>query len=334
MRVLHLPYGSPMIELSNALRAKGIQSVSCHFEEHPFAFKPDICLQLNTLSSQERTRKIKRFLKESMLHYDIFHFHFGETFYADKSDLKMLKRAGKKLVVHHHGSEIRLRSAAEKNNPYVRVKPEWTEEKINRNLSTLATYIDHAIVQDYELESYIKNTYNHVHVIPHTIDANQYTPCYPAPKDTPPLVVHAPTSRHIKGTEFIQHAVNELKCSGLSFQFQLIEGISNEEAKNLLSRADIVIDQLRIGASGYISSEAMAFGKPVICYIREDLVSKYPSGLPIVNANPDTITSVLKNLLQNPQKWRELGMQGREYIERHHHAPIVADRYIDIYNNL
>ncbi|RYG74236.1 glycosyltransferase family 1 protein [Lentibacillus lipolyticus] len=334
MRVLHLPYGSPMIELSNALRAKGVQSVSCHFEEHPFAFKPDICLQLNNLSRQERTRKIKRFLKESMLHYDIFHFHFGETFYADKSDLKMLKRAGKKMVVHHHGSEIRRPSAAEKNNPYVRVKPEWTEEKISRNVSTLATYVDHAIVQDYELESYIRNSYKHVHVIPHTIDANQYTPRYPAPKNTSPLVVHAPTSRHIKGTESIQNAINELKRSGLSFQFQLIEGTSNEEAKSLLSRADIVIDQLRIGASGYISSEAMAFGKPVICYIREDLVSKYPQGLPIVNANPDTITAVLKNLLQNPHKWEKLGKQGRTYIEKYHHAPVVADRYIDIYKSL
>ncbi|ALX49246.1 glycosyltransferase family 4 protein [Lentibacillus amyloliquefaciens] len=334
MRVLHLPYGSPMIELSNALRSKGIQSTSCHFNEHPFEFKPDICLQLNTLSNQEQTKKLKQFLKESMLQYDIFHFHFGETFFADKSDLKMLERAGKKMVVHHHGSEIRLKSAAQTNNPYVRIKPEWTEEKINRRNSTLANYIAHAIVQDYELESYIKTAYKHVHVIPHTIDANQYTPHYPSPKNTPPLVVHAPSSRHIKGTEFILNAVNELKRSGLSFQFQLIEGVSNEEAKNLIAKADLVIDQLLIGASGYISSEAMAFGKPVICYIRQDLVSKYPRGLPVVNANPDTITAVLKNLLQNPQKWKDLGIKGRKYIEKHHHAPIVANRYIDIYKKL
>ncbi|QKY71102.1 glycosyltransferase family 4 protein [Lentibacillus sp. CBA3610] len=334
MRVLHLPYGSPMIELSHALESQGIQSTSCYFDEHPFEFKPDICLQLNTLSNQERRKKVKQFLKESMLQYDIFHFHFGETFFADKSDLKMLKRAGKKMIVHHHGSEIRLKSAAQTNNPYVRIKPEWTEAKINQNVNMLAKYSDHAIVQDYELESYIKNTYKHVHVIPHTIDANQYTPHYPSPKNTPPLVVHAPTSRHIKGTEFILNAVNELKHSGFSFQFQLIEGVSNAEAKNLLSRADIVIDQLLIGASGYISSEAMAHGKPVICYIRPDLVSKYPRELPIVNANPDTITAVLKDLLQSQEKWKELGVKGRQYIENHHHAPIVADRYINIYNSL
>lgn len=227
----------------------------------------------------------------------------------------MLKRAGKKMVVHHHGSDIRRPSMAKKNNPYVKVKPEWTDEKISKNVSALATYIDHAIVQDYELEAYINNSYKHVHVIPHTIDANQYTAHYPVPSNKTPLVVHAPTSRTIKGTEFILNAVNELKRSGFTFQFKLIEGVSNDEAKNLLSQADIVIDQLRIGASGYISSEAMACGKPVICYIREDLVSKYPPDLPIVNANPDTITTVLKNLLQNPEKWQEFGIKGRSTLK-------------------
>ncbi|WP_235793312.1 glycosyltransferase family 4 protein [Virgibacillus salidurans] len=323
-----------MIELSKELRIKGVQSTSCHFDEHPFKFKPDICLKLNSLSGQERANKIKHFLIESMEKYDIFHFHFGETFFSDKSDLEMLKRAGKKMVVHHHGSDIRLLSVAKRNNPYVRVKPEWTEDKIYKNVSLLSKYIDHAIVQDYELEPYIKNSYKHVHVIPHTIDVNKYIPHYPVIKKTPPLIVHAPTSRNIKGTEFILNAINELKRSGLSFQFRLIEGVSNDEAKNLLSKSDIVIDQLRIGASGYISSEAMSFGKPVICYIREDLVSKYPAELPIVNANPDTITTVLKNLLKNPQTWNELGIKGRKYIETYHHAPIVADQYIDIYKNL
>ncbi|WP_010651792.1 glycosyltransferase family 4 protein [Oceanobacillus massiliensis] len=333
MRVLHISYGSPMIELCKALRSKGIQAVSCHFDEHPYKFNPDICLKLNSFPKKEREAKIQQFFQESRNKYDIFHFHFGETFFPDKRDLEILKLAGKKMVMHHHGSDIRLLSIARKNNPYVIVKPEWTESKINHNLSILSNYIDHAIVQDHELEGYIRNSYKHVHVIPHTINVDQFKPEYPQVKNSPPLVVHAPSSRNIKGTEFILNAVRQLKDSGLSFEFKLIEGSSNEEAMKIFAKADIIIDQLRIGASGYISSEAMALGKPVICFIREDLAAKYPDS-PIVNATPDTIASVLGNLLKVPEQWSVLGKKGRAYIEQHHGVDKVVDQYVDIYNKL
>lgn len=334
MKVLHLPYGAPMIELCRALRAKGVEATACHFNDNKYKFQPDMCLHLNLLPSTEREKRINEFLEEAMQTYDIFHFHFGETFFSDKRDLAMLKQAGKKMIVHHHGSDIRVLSVAKRLNPYVRVKPEWTEEKIYSNVETLSGYIDHAVVQDPELEGYISHMYKHTHIIPHTINVRNFKPKYPDPRKTSPLVVHAPTSRDLKGTEFILQAVHDLKESEIPFQFKLLEGITYEETRNLLSQADIVIDQLRIGASGYISSEAMAFGKPVICYLREDLVTKYPGNTPIINANPSTITSVLKELIQRPKSWNKLGKRGRKYIETYHDSPVVAQRYLDIYNEL
>jgi len=322
-----------MLELCKALRSKGIEATSCHFDEHPFKFEPDICLKLNGLPKKERIERIEQFFEESIKKYDIFHFHFGETFFPDKRDLEILKRAGKKMVVHHHGSDIRLLSMATENNPYVQVKPEWTEEKIHTNLSILSNYIDHAIVQDYELEPYISDAYKHVHVIPHAIDTTQFNIHYPKLKKTPPLVVHIPSSRKLKGTEYVLQAVQEVKRSGLPIKFRLLEGLSNERAKQLMAEADIVIDQLRIGASGYVSSEAMALGKPVICYIREDLVEKYP-GLPIVNANPDNIAEVLTDLLKHPNRWGLLGAKGRAYIKQHHNPTKLINKYLDIYKRL
>ncbi|WP_234028596.1 glycosyltransferase family 4 protein [Lentibacillus sp. Marseille-P4043] len=334
LRVLHISYGSPMIELSKGLQLKGIQSTSCHFDEHPFNFKPDLCLNLNLLPQTTRRAKINQFLQKSIQAYDIFHFHFGETFFPDKKDLEILKRAGKKMVVHHHGSDVRLLSVAQKNNPYVRVKPEWTEEKITNNLSILSKYIDHAIVQDYELAGYISDSYKYVHVIPHAIDLNQFKPQYPPMNNTAPLVVHAPTKRNLKGTESIIEAVNQLKDSGLSFDFKLIEGMNHQETMNLLAAADIVIDQLQIGSYGYLSSEAMALGKPVICYIREDLKAKYPKELPIVHANPDTITTVLRDLINHPNQWKNLGVRGRTYVYNYHRTQKVINQYVDIYRKL
>src|SRR5699024_3194010 len=113
-------------------------------------------------------------------------------------------------------------------------------------------------------------------------------PHYPKATSSP-LIVHAPTRRNLKGTEFVIDAVKQLKKAGVSLDFKLIEGMNHQETMNLLSKADIVIDQMRIGSAGYLSTEAMALGKPVLCYIREDLIKKYPQGFPIVNANPNNL---------------------------------------------
>jgi len=333
LNILHIPYGSPMIDLCQALRLKGVNAESCHFYTNRYKFTPDTCLNLNSVPVNLREDKMKEFMNEAIKKYDIFHFHFGETFLPDKSDLEILKQAGKKMVVHHHGSEVRLLSVAKKLNPYVRVKPDWNEEKIHKNLSLLSSYIDHAFVQDYELEGYIRDYYKEIHVIPHTIDPNKFQPNYPQEKLSP-LIVHAPTLRDLKGTEFILAAVSQLKQAGILLNFRLIEGTSYKETKQLLSQADIVIDQLRIGACGYVSTEAMALGKPVICYIRNDLVNKYPTEIPILNANPDSITTVLKDLISKPEIWKELGHRGRTYVERYHSIHKVADYYIDVYKKL
>ncbi|WP_029268129.1 glycosyltransferase [Virgibacillus alimentarius] len=334
MRVLHIPEGGlPVITLSRALRLKGITSSVCHFYENRYNFESDVCLHLQNIPKHLREKEIKKYLDKAIHEYDIFHFHFGGTFFSDKRDLERLKRAGKKMVVHHHGSDVRMLSVAKERNPYVRVKPEWTEGKIKKSLSKLSAYVDHAIVQDEELKTYVKDYYNHTHVIPHIVDHNELQPNYPPFKSTP-LVLHAPTKRDLKGTEFVLSAVEKLKKEGISFDFRLIEGMDHQETMNLLSKADIVIDQLRIGASGYLSTEAMALGKPVICYIREDLVDAYPKDFPIVNAHPNTIKSVLKKLIQNPAQWKELGVKGRAYIKHHHIAAEVIDDYIDIYKQL
>lgn len=322
-----------MINLCRSLRLQGIDATACHFYANRYQFESDVCLNLQDIPKHKRLEKIQKFFKKAIEDYDVFHFHFGGTFFPDKRDLETLHKAGKKMVVHHRGSDARILSVAKEKNPYVRVKNEWTEERIRENLTKLSSYVDHAIALDYEIETYVKDYYKHTHVIPHIIDIYKLKPNYPTIKQNP-LVVHAPTKRNLKGTEFVLDAVQKLKNEGMSFEFKLIEGLNHAETMKLLSEADLVIDQLRIGAAGYLSTEAMALGKPVICYIREDLVSKYPEEFPVVNANPANIADVLKDLLHTPAQWKALGVQGRAYVKKYHSATNVIHQYIDVYKKL
>ena len=82
----------------------------------------------------------------------------------------------------------------------------------------------------------------------------------------PLRIGHAPTHRLVKGTDVIIRSINLLKKK-YDFEFILIEGLKNIEAKNQYKKIDVLIDQLFHGWYGGLAVEAMALGKPVISYI-------------------------------------------------------------------
>lgn len=333
MNVLHLPYGKGISTLAKALQEQGWNAQSCSFNPNNYYHDlADIPLDFNGSTNKENERNA--FFQEAMEQYDLFHFHFGETFYPDQRDLKILAKKGKKLIAHHRGSEVRKLSVARSfDNPYVKVKKSWPEEKINRRLESLSSYVKHAIVCDDELLPYVKPYYRNTYVVPRAIDSSQFTPSYPS-SDDKPVIVHAPSNKDLKGTTYVVDAINRLKKEGVDFQFIQIEDQPYEKALQLYQKATIVVDQLRVGSFANLSLEAMAMGKPVICYIREDLVKTYPPELPIVNANPDTIYQQLKMLLHYSERWESLGKRGRKYVEKHHSLEKVAKQLTAIYRKL
>jgi len=137
----------------------------------------------------------------------------------------------------------------------------------------------------------------------------------------------------VKGTDYIEQAVDRLKKK-YDFEFILIHKLSYQKARDIYSKADIIVDQLMLGAHGLFAVEGMALGKPVICYIREDLRKKYPADLPLISAHPDNIYQVLGKLLRDPKLRRRIGKKGRVYAEKYHDAEKISQELIDLYEDL
>ncbi len=121
-----------------------------------------------------------------------------------------------------------------------------------------------------------------------------------------------------------------MKAEGMNFDFRLIEGVSNTEARRWYEKADLLVDQVLAGWYGGICVEFMALGKPCVCYIREEDLRFIPRGmreeLPIVRAAPSELFRVLKQLLTNPTRLSDLGQRGRAYVETWHDPLKTAAR--------
>jgi glycosyltransferase involved in cell wall biosynthesis len=278
--------------------------------------------------------EIRDSFKHILNFFDIFHYHYGVPIWENMRDLSFIRNKGKKIVMHHWGNDVRFHHQAKLNNPYVYTGDSPPNEIIHKNLTQLSKYIKEAIVQDYEVLPYVKPYYNKVHVLPLAIDLSRFGPSYPElQKKSRPLILHAPTNPDFKGTAYIERAIEKLKSTH-KFDYRRIEKMSYAKAVNLYRKADIIVDQIRCGAYGMFSVESMALGKPVIAYIRPDLVAKFPHYLPILNANPNNIQQKIEMLLDTPSLRLDLGIEGRSYIMKHHSREVVIEKLLNIYSQL
>jgi glycosyltransferase involved in cell wall biosynthesis len=269
--------------------------------------------------------------------YDVFHFHFALSFLPEafgNVDARLLRRLGKCVVVEFWGNDVHLASVDAQRNPYFRNACDVDEELSRKRLERWAEITDgHVIVSDNYFDPFLQPYFSHIHVVRQRVDTRQLAPSYPRADVAEPHLVHAPTDTSVKGTRYIRDAVQSLRARGFRFEYTEVIGMPQSQALSIYRQADLIIDQLRIGTPGVLAAEAMSLGKPVVCYTLPELVPTFPEGFPIINANPDTIETVLEEWLQRPEDRHRLGLQSREYAERVHDCRIVASRLVQAYQS-
>ena len=85
----------------------------------------------------------------------------------------------------------------------------------------------------------------------------------PKKNNTLVKIVHAPSNRIEKNTEFVLKSINELRKKNVKFDFQIVEGVENNELLKILSGADILIDQRKV-VIPRLSAEGLSHGCVVI----------------------------------------------------------------------
>ena len=308
LRVTHAPVNIAGIPWENvqALRRKGVDARLVVFERGTLHHEADWSLDRHGPLPQKLAQQFAAFAKLAP-QTDIFHFYFGLTLIPKSIQFPLLRALRKKSVFHYLGSDIRGKTRAE---------------------LAYGTRADAEIVGSYDARRWVPEA----HVIPPGLDLRQFTPV--PPSDNPrPLVVHAPSNREKKGTAQIIATLEQLPVD-----VDIVEGVPHEQARARYARADIVVDQLQAGWHGVFALEAMALGKPVVTYLKPDVVEQSAAGygirIPIISATAATLAGALLPLIESPALRREVGHASRVYVERVHDIEHVADRLIDVYRSL
>jgi glycosyltransferase involved in cell wall biosynthesis len=309
LRVVHCPVNVAGIPWQNvlALRRKGVDARLVVFERGRLHPEADWSLERPRHGFTRRQLVQWRAFARLLPQTDVFHFYFGLTLVPKSLQFPLLRVARRRSVFHFLGSDIRGKSPDE---------------------LSYGRRADAQIVGSYDALRWVPQA----EVIPPGIDLRDFLVQPPSDRGRP-LVVHAPSSRQRKGTEHVIAA-----CRELEVQLEIVEGLHHDEAKERYARADIVVDQLNAGWYGLFAIEAMALGKPVVTFLREEAVWRSSEAfgipVPIVSATKDTLTERLRPLVADPAERRRLGAAGRAYVERVHDADRVAERLLELYARL
>ncbi len=351
--------------IARAERKLGLLSWSIALERNIFSQGADEILW--TEGQKPLVTEIKRWqlLWRALTKFDIIHFNFGQSIMPrwhlpDESlrrkyhwlklwvygyycrllelrDLPLLKKAGKGIVVTYQGDDARQGDFCGANfeiGPTNEVEPGYysvdSDAHKRLNIARFDRSADRIFAVNPDLLHVLPDR---AEFIPYShIDITDWRPIdHEDGEPRVPVVVHAPTHRGVKGTRHVLDAVSRLQGDGIALEFILVEGLPNNEARRLYERADLLVDQLLCGWYGGVAVEFMALGKPVISYIREIDLAFVPEemrrDLPIINATPATLYSVMKEWLTvRKYELREVGGRGRTYVEKWHDPIKVASK--------
>lgn len=365
IKILHAPTtvgGNPQ-GLSRAEKGLGLDSVAVSIYQNYLQYKCDVVL--------ESKIKFITYLKiiywafYKSLKFDVIHFNFGSSFlplrvnprgkfkilryfanlilkHVEFLDLKIAHVLGKKIFITFQGDDIRQGDFCKKQYPihfvhhidfnyYSDITDQWKRDRI----SILKRYTSAMFALNPDLLQVLPPNaeflpYSHVDLSHWKYIGTQQG------EEFIPHIIHAPTNRAVKGTDIILKVLERLSAENIPYKFTLVEGLSNDEARKLFEKADLLIDQLYYGFYGGLAVELMSLGKPVICYLRKDDLHLMPaemvSDLPIIQSSPEELYEVLKNWLTVKKKdLCQQGIRSRSFVEKWHDPNKIAEKMKEKY---
>jgi glycosyltransferase involved in cell wall biosynthesis len=122
-----------------------------------------------------------------------------------------------------------------------------------------------------------------------------------------------------------------IKTFGLERYVEWVPPYSKPGLIRAYNEADIVFDQFILGSGGTTLFEAMACEAPVVIYLNDWNVRCFGEMPPIANAKtPEEIYDAMV-LLTDASERRKMGERERQFVLRHNHPDVVADKLVKLY---
>lgn len=248
--------------------------------------------------------------------------------FSIRREVTMLREAGVAVAFVSHGSDLRLpsRHAIDEWSPFLDATDPWVQGRESRARSTnqLLNEIGAPI---FVVTPELLVDRPDAIWLPNVVSPERWSASSSPLSGKVPRVLHAPTNGVVKGTHLIEPVTHELHRLGV-IEYISRHGVPSAEMPDQYRAVDVVLEQFRLGIYSTTAIEAMAAGRVVVAYLRDQVREhvRSVSGLdvPIVQATPDTLDQVLRDISSRPDHYREIAAQGPQYVRAIHDGTYSA----------
>ncbi len=350
MKILHLPtsVGGNSWGLAQGEKALGLDSKVLIDSNNWVNYKSDICLGLENKSRiYSLFRRIETFLKYRKK-FDIYHFNFGSSLIDYQNyglhylDLPFYN--GKKIMTYN-GCDARQKyptinrvdfSACHSKKCYEGLCNSGKLDQMRQiRINKVSKEVDHIFSLNPDLMYFLpsdKTTF-----LPYSVAGWEDIKTFKYSIDKKIKIIHAPTNREAKGSDFILSALNKLQNRYKNLEVIVIEKLPYEKALKIYQEADIIIDQVLIGWYGGFGVEVMKMGKPLCVFIREEDLKFIPKEMAddlkdsVININPYNIETELSKYIENIGLLYKKSQASLDYVNKWHNPLYVASLTKQVY---
>lgn len=272
--------------------------IEAHFVEYPWAFR----------KFTNFFKFLSFLMRYKFLDFDVYHYNWPiASLLPMNKDISYLKKKGKIIVAHYHGSDIRYRE----------------EKDILKN-------IERKIISTPDLQERLPDA----EWIPFPINLRDMKKR--KTWNDIPTIIHAPSDREKKGTFYILKSIKKLK-EKYNFNFELIEKKPNSYVIERMKKADIVIDHIGTRPEwappwyGKVSLEALYSGAIPCFYVRPDL-EQYISERFYINITEGNLIQQLSRAIEDENLRSQLRKRGYHYLKKIHDSRKIMKKLINLYN--
>lgn len=308
-----------------------------------------------TISGRDRVRIFKRiFFGPVILGYlanqtDQFFYIWSRGFLVNRSsELRFLKRHGKKIAVMFCGDDIRSpklhRELCQKLNRKTFTTQgfyldppggvdgyEGLKREIAREAETYADVIFNAPLcqSSYLSQESLKVVSAHGFI---SIEPENFCPSHKKFDETVLKIIHAPSSEAVKGTAEVRKAINRLSSERDDFIYIELTNSKHEYVIQTLKSAHISLNQFLSFGTGVFGIESMAARCVTLMSANPDLEPSIPmwnyDGAPWVVTSIDEIYENLKVLLDDRDLLKTYSERGFAYAMHNYSHKAAKERLL------
>ncbi len=241
-------------------------------------------------------------------------------------EIGMLRARGIRVATVCHGSDIRLPSEHALRDPWspfrdgLYPRQSHLESIVERNLRLLEG-LRHEGIPAFVSTPDLLIDVPWATWLPVVVDVEEWGGGRTPLERRVPIVVHAPSSGALKGTDLVEPVLRSLAAEG-RIEYRAAVGLDRAGIRELYRNADIVLEQFRLGIYGVATCEALAAGRIVISHVSDQVRSAAATAagldLPVIEATGDTLRSALLDVLADPARPREIAAGGSDFVRSLH----------------